>query len=163
MSNNANLKISLLFCFSNACVCPQVVYFTASFPYLLLFIIFIRGVTLPGAWEGLRYYLTPDIKMIVRPEVRINCEISGRLTWRFAYICNTLSAPCAPPPCPPLLLLDLTRVSGFNMQAWQEKQSWDHVSAITSLDQAFPTQSTQGTNGIFFSNRKFSHFWCLAR
>lgn len=61
-------------------VCPQVVYFTASFPYLLLFIIFIRGVTLPGAWEGLRYYLTPDISMIARPEVRINCEIDGKLT-----------------------------------------------------------------------------------
>lgn len=61
-------------------VSPQVVYFTASFPYLLLFIIFIRGVTLPGAWEGLRYYLTPDISMIARPEVRINCEIDGKLT-----------------------------------------------------------------------------------
>lgn len=47
------------------------VYFTASFPYLLLVIIFLRGVTLPGAGEGLRYYLTPDIRMITKPDVRI--------------------------------------------------------------------------------------------
>ena len=48
----------------------QVVYFTATFPYLLLFIIFIRGVTLPGAGEGLRYYLTPDFSKIADPQVR---------------------------------------------------------------------------------------------
>lgn len=64
----------------HVCVCPQVVYFTASFPYLLLLIVFIRGVTLPGAWEGLRYYLTPDIRMITKPDVRINCEIGGKPT-----------------------------------------------------------------------------------
>lgn len=50
-------------------VCYQVVYFTATFPYLLLFIIFIRGVTLPGAGEGLRFYLTPDLSRLADPNV----------------------------------------------------------------------------------------------
>lgn len=42
----------------------KAVYFTAIFPYVLLFILFIRGVTLTGAGEGLKYYLKPDFAKI---------------------------------------------------------------------------------------------------
>ncbi|XP_049616193.1 sodium- and chloride-dependent betaine transporter [Syngnathus scovelli] len=47
----------------------KVVYFTATFPYLLLIILFIRGVSLPGAGEGLKYYLLPDISKMRNPEI----------------------------------------------------------------------------------------------
>lgn len=46
------------------------VYFTVPFFYLLLFIVFIRGVTLEGAGEGLKYFLMPDLRRITSIYVR---------------------------------------------------------------------------------------------
>uniref|UniRef100_H2ZDJ3 Transporter n=1 Tax=Ciona savignyi TaxID=51511 RepID=H2ZDJ3_CIOSA len=39
----------------------KVVYFTATFPYVVLFILLIRGSMEEGAINGIHYYLTPNI------------------------------------------------------------------------------------------------------
>ena len=44
--------------------------FTALFPYFLLTVLIIRGVTLPGAAEGIAFYLTPDLSRLRDPEVK---------------------------------------------------------------------------------------------
>ncbi|VDD86789.1 unnamed protein product [Enterobius vermicularis] len=47
----------------------KVVWFTAIFPYVVLAILFVRGITLPGAEKGIDYYLRPNITMLSQPSV----------------------------------------------------------------------------------------------
>lgn len=39
---------------------PQVVWITATLPYLVLFVLLVHGVTLPGASDGISAYLHID-------------------------------------------------------------------------------------------------------
>lgn len=52
----------------------KVVKWTVPLPVLVLVILIIRGVTLPGAGEGIKYYLTPDLNKLSEPA-----------TWLAAY------------------------------------------------------------------------------
>ncbi|KAJ8249699.1 hypothetical protein COCON_G00229150 [Conger conger] len=47
----------------------KVVYFTATFPYVMLVILLIRGITLPGASRGIQFYLYPDLGRLADPQV----------------------------------------------------------------------------------------------
>ncbi|KAE8295536.1 Sodium- and chloride-dependent GABA transporter 2 [Larimichthys crocea] len=47
----------------------KVVYFTATFPYVMLLILLIRGLSLPGALQGVLFYLLPDPSQLTNPHV----------------------------------------------------------------------------------------------
>ncbi|XP_061659230.1 sodium- and chloride-dependent GABA transporter 2-like isoform X1 [Syngnathoides biaculeatus] len=47
----------------------KVVYVTATFPYVMLFVLLVRGVTLPGAAQGILYYLKPNHTRLADPQV----------------------------------------------------------------------------------------------
>ncbi|CAG2189983.1 Sodium- and chloride-dependent taurine transporter [Mytilus edulis] len=53
----------------------KVVYVTATLPYILMIILLVRGLTLPGAMNGIRYYIYPNFTRIGDPKVWIEAAI----------------------------------------------------------------------------------------
>ena len=64
--------VAILFCFKFHYFSPaQVMYVTATSPYLLMTILLINGATLPGAAQGVKFYLIPDFEKIKDIQVRL--------------------------------------------------------------------------------------------
>ena len=61
----------------------KVVYLTATLPIFLLIAFAIRGATLPGAEEGLRYFFTPNWQKVLEPQVWVNAASQVRLHLKF--------------------------------------------------------------------------------
>lgn len=50
-------------------VLSQVVWITATMPYVVLFALLLRGITLPGAVDGIRAYLSVDFHRLCESSV----------------------------------------------------------------------------------------------
>ncbi|XP_068450306.1 sodium- and chloride-dependent GABA transporter 2-like [Clinocottus analis] len=68
----------------------KVVYFTATFPYLMLVVLLARGLTLPGAMAGITFYLYPDPTRLVDPQVWM--DAGAQVLFSFGICQGSLTA-----------------------------------------------------------------------
>lgn len=61
---------------------------TATFPYLVLLVLLIRGATLPGAWRGVVFYLKPDWEKLLSTTVRGHADIVHSFSAAFSLRFN---------------------------------------------------------------------------
>lgn len=86
----------------------QVVYFTATFPYLILLMLLVRGVTLPGAWKGIQFYLTPQFHHLLSSKV--SGEHESKVLWERKTGVGTLhggASSCSAVPTLPVCILKI--------------------------------------------------------
>ena len=72
-------RLTVCLLFSWICIClilikgvassGKAAYFTAIFPYVVLVTLLVRGVTLPGATEGIFYFIRPQWDKILSAKV----------------------------------------------------------------------------------------------
>ncbi|XP_012523712.1 sodium- and chloride-dependent transporter XTRP3 [Monomorium pharaonis] len=63
----------------------KVVYFTSMFPYLVLTIFFIRGITLRGASAGLAHMYTPKVEKLAEPMVWLDAATQVFYSFGLAF------------------------------------------------------------------------------
>ncbi|KAK9503688.1 hypothetical protein O3M35_010195 [Rhynocoris fuscipes] len=95
----------------------KVVWFTAIFPYIVLIILFIRGVTLPGAADGLLYFITPRWHELLSPRPWID----GASQIFFAYSIGTGALPA------------LGSYNAFNHNCYRDAVITCVINTLTSL------------------------------
>ncbi|CAF97747.1 unnamed protein product [Tetraodon nigroviridis] len=66
----------------------KVAYFTATFPYVMLLILLIRGLTLPGAFDGIYFYLYPNLEDLTNLEVWI--EAGSQICYSYSLAIGNL-------------------------------------------------------------------------
>ncbi|XP_056913019.1 sodium- and chloride-dependent betaine transporter-like [Takifugu flavidus] len=66
----------------------KVAYFTATFPYVMLLILLVRGLTLPGAFVGVYFYLYPSLQDLANLEVWI--EAGSQICFSYSLAIGNL-------------------------------------------------------------------------
>lgn len=68
----------------------KAVYVTAIFPYIVVTALFIRGITLDGASEGIKFYLSPDFSRL--KDLQVWMDAGTQVIYSYAISVGTMTA-----------------------------------------------------------------------
>ncbi|XP_071534342.1 sodium-dependent proline transporter-like [Panulirus ornatus] len=63
--------------FRGISIFSKVVWFTATFPFVMLLTLLVRGLTLPGAWDGIYFYIFPEFEKL--KELKVWAAAAGQI------------------------------------------------------------------------------------
>ncbi|XP_052279077.1 sodium- and chloride-dependent taurine transporter-like isoform X1 [Dreissena polymorpha] len=106
----------------------KVMYFTATSPYVFMFILLIRGLTLEGAMDGIKFYLIPDFSRLTDPQVWV--DAGTQIFYSYSLSLGTLAA--------------LGSYNRFNHNSFRDALLFAGVNSFTSLLAGFVIFSILG-------------------
>uniref|UniRef100_T1J4F1 Transporter n=1 Tax=Strigamia maritima TaxID=126957 RepID=T1J4F1_STRMM len=106
----------------------KVVYFTTTFPYLMITALLIRGVTLDGAYDGIVYYLYPDFSRLIDSQVWI--DAGTQIFFSYAVALGGMTA--------------LGSYNNFNNNCYRDVYCLAAVNSCTSFYSGFAIFSVLG-------------------
>ncbi|XP_037549854.1 sodium-dependent noradrenaline transporter [Nematolebias whitei] len=106
----------------------KVVYITATMPYIVLFVLLIRGITLPGSMNGIRAYLNIDFNRLNNLEVWIDAA---------TQIFYSLGAGFG-------VLIAFSSYNKFNNNCYRDALLTSTVNCVTSFFSGFAIFSVLG-------------------
>ncbi|XP_058419498.1 sodium-dependent dopamine transporter [Diceros bicornis minor] len=106
----------------------KVVWITATMPYVVLFALLLRGITLPGAIDGIRAYLSVDFHRLCEASVWIDAAIQ---------ICFSLGIGFG-------VLIAFSSYNKFTNNCYRDAVITTSVNALTSFSSGFVVFSFLG-------------------
>uniref|UniRef100_A0A8C5GRS5 Transporter n=1 Tax=Gouania willdenowi TaxID=441366 RepID=A0A8C5GRS5_GOUWI len=109
-------------------ICVQVVYFTALFPYVILIALLVNNVQLPGALDGIKFFIVPKWDKLLEVEVWVNAA---------AQIFNSIGIGFGS-------LLAMSSYNSFKNNVLKDTLSISIINSLTSILSGFVIFSAFG-------------------
>ncbi|XP_060602811.1 sodium- and chloride-dependent taurine transporter-like isoform X2 [Ruditapes philippinarum] len=106
----------------------KVMYFTVTSPYILMIILLIRGLTLEGAMDGIKFYLVPDFSKLLKFQVW--ADAGNQVFYSYSLSSGILVA--------------LGSYNKFNHNAYRDCFMFSIMNSFTSLMSGFVIFSVLG-------------------